>query len=140
MHGHKKGFTSEITVYLFPMCLFATDSEAIAETVSASSTSCRRASLSEHPSVEAERFSERQYLPTEEQSRGSLVRTASVQLRAMVSLCLSAYLLLTLNFNYFLHRADSVGIWSLLQHLIGNRVQLEQRENNITTVFLHNKK
>lgn len=51
-------------MYLFPICLLATDSEAIAETVSASSASRWRASLSEQPSVEAERWRERQYLPT----------------------------------------------------------------------------
>lgn len=50
-------------IYLFPMCLLATDSEAIAETVSASSVSRCRASLREQASVEAQRRSERQYLP-----------------------------------------------------------------------------
>lgn len=55
--------------HLFPMCLLATDNEAMAETVSASSVSCRRASLSEQPSVEAKRCSERQYLPTRDQNR-----------------------------------------------------------------------
>lgn len=60
------------TVYLFPMCLLATDSEAIAETVSASSASHRRASLREQPSVEAERSSERQYLPTEDRNKVKL--------------------------------------------------------------------
>lgn len=47
---------------LFPMCLLATDNEAIAETVSASSASRLRTSLKEQPSVEAERCSECQYL------------------------------------------------------------------------------
>lgn len=55
----------ESATYLFPICLLATDSEAMAETVSASSASRCRASLSEQPSVEAERCSERQYLPTD---------------------------------------------------------------------------
>lgn len=51
------------------MCLLATDNEAMAETVSASSASRRRASLNEQPSVEAERWRERQYLPTKDQHR-----------------------------------------------------------------------
>lgn len=73
---HAQRFTShwellhiDNSAYLFPMCLLATDNEAIAETVSASSTSCRRASLNEQPSVEAERCRERQYLPTKDQDR-----------------------------------------------------------------------
>lgn len=49
------------------MCLLATDNEAIAETVSASSVSRWRASLKEQPSVEAERCNERQYLPAKDQ-------------------------------------------------------------------------
>lgn len=61
------------------MCLLATDNEAIAETVSASSVSRRRASLKEHPSVEAERCSERQYLPTKDQDRVKVyIRTSTV--------------------------------------------------------------
>lgn len=62
------------------MCLLATDNEAMAETVSASSASRRRASLNEQPSVEAERCSERQYLPTKHQDR--------VKIKLEQSLCI----------------------------------------------------
>lgn len=62
--------TRRFNMYLFPMCLLATDNEAIAETVSASSASRWRASLSEQPSVEAERCSERQYLPVKRDNEG----------------------------------------------------------------------
>lgn len=51
------------TTDLFPMCLLATDNEAMAETVSASSTSRCSASFNDQPRVEAERCRERQYLP-----------------------------------------------------------------------------
>lgn len=57
-------------VYLFPACLLATESEAMADTVSASSASRCRASLSEQPNMEAERWRERQYLPAAERVMG----------------------------------------------------------------------
>lgn len=60
-----------LLVYLFPMCLLATESDAMADTVSASSASRCRASLSEQPSVEAERWRERQYLPAGEAGQRS---------------------------------------------------------------------
>lgn len=40
---------------------------------------------------------------------------------------------LTVSFNDLLHWADSVGIRSLLQHLIRNWIQLQQIQNNIHT-------
>lgn len=38
--------------------------------------------------------------------------------------------LLTVKFDYFLHRPYRIRIWSLLQHLIGYGVQLKGTENN----------
>lgn len=66
--GLRKSYEGHITD-LFPVCLFATDNEAMAETVSASSVSRCIASLNEQPSVEAERCSERQYLPAKQKAK-----------------------------------------------------------------------
>lgn len=103
---------------MFPAFLPATDNDAIAETVSASSVSRRRASFREQPSVEAERSSERQYLPEEGGDRGTERVTLAVSAGDRGPL--------TVDVEDPLHGTDSVGVGSLLQHGVRNRIQLEE--------------
>lgn len=108
------------------MCLLATDNEAMAETVSASSVSRCRASLREQPSVEAQRCSERQYLPGNRQG-GDTVRTSAWK---QVTLALTS---LTVSFHNFLHGADGVRVRPLLHHRVrdGLRLKTHKKEAHL---------
>lgn len=115
------------------MCLLATDNEAIAETVSASSVSRWRASLREQASVEAERCSERQYLPVEPSGRQS-VRTSACDQVTVGRVGTAPAASLTVSFHDSLHGADSVSVGPLLHHRVRNGLQLKthKKETNLS--------